>query len=140
GRYPRALALLRQDRSALHRGDLDIISAPLDFFGINYYNPQYVRAAPRGSEVPVEEAEPPARFERTAMGWPVDETGLDEVLRGLRKRYGKRLPPLVVTENGAAFPDRPDADGRIDDRQRCDYLRRHVDALHTAIGEGHGLR
>ena len=45
GRYPLALRLLGIDRSAIQPGDLATIAQPLDFFGINFYNPQYVRAA-----------------------------------------------------------------------------------------------
>jgi beta-glucosidase len=140
GRYPRALALLRQDRSALRPGDLELIAQPIDFLGINYYNPQYVRATPRGSEVPLEEAEPPARFARTAMGWPVDARGLREVLDGLRRRYGARLPPLVITENGAAFADTVRSNGSIDDRERIDYLGQHLIVLHRAIEDGFDVR
>jgi beta-glucosidase len=140
GRYPPALRLLRQDRRALRAGDLAIIAQPLDFLGINFYNPQYVRATPRGAAVPVEEAPPPPQFARTAMGWPVDPTGLGEVLRGLRRRYGRKLPPIVITENGAAFPDHVDAQGQVDDPQRIDYLRRHLAELRRAMDEGADVR
>ena len=140
GRYPRGLALLRQDRSALREGDLATIAQPLDFLGVNFYNPQYVRMAPRGSAAPIEEAEPPARFERTEMGWPVDAPGLGEVLRGLRARYGTRLPSILITENGAAFADAVDAQGGIDDPRRIDYLRRHLAELRQAIDDGIDVR
>ncbi|HEX7341807.1 MAG TPA: GH1 family beta-glucosidase [Rhodanobacteraceae bacterium] len=140
GRYPRGLLLLHQDRSALHDGDLAIISQPIDFLGVNFYNPQYVRAADKGSDIPIEEAEPPAQFARTAMGWPVDPTGLTEVLHGLRKRYGRKLPPVIITENGAAFDDSVDAQGGIDDPQRIDYLRRHLETLHQAMNDGIDVR
>lgn len=138
GRYPRALALLRQDRSALRAGDLAMIAAPLDFLGINFYNPQYVRWA--GGAQPLAEAEPPARFERTAMGWPVDPSGLGEVLTRLRRRYGAALPPLVITENGAAFADHAGADGRIDDPRRVAYLQSHLAALRAAMAAGADVR
>lgn len=140
GRYPRALALLRQDRSALRAGDLATIAQPLDFLGINFYNPQYVRAAARGAELPLEEAEPPPQFARTAMGWPVDPSGLGEVLFGLRRRYGNKLPPLLITENGAAFPDALDARGQVNDPQRIDYLRRHLAELQRAMAAGIDVR
>ena len=74
GRYPFALRLLGIDRSAIRPGDLATIAQPLDFFGINFYNPQYVRAAPAGSPAPLEEADAPAEYARTEMGWPVITT------------------------------------------------------------------
>lgn len=140
GRYPRALALLRQDRSALRDGDLAVIAQPLDFLGVNFYNPQYVRAASLRAAVPIEEAEPPAAFERTAMGWPVDPSGLREVLDGLRKRYGDKLPPLLITENGAAFPDVVGPDGQIEDPRRIAYLKAHLAEVQQAIDAGFDLR
>lgn len=139
GRYPRGLHLLRQDRAALRAGDLAQIAQPLDFLGVNFYNPQYVRAV-RGGEVPLAEAEPPAGFERTAMGWPVDPSGLLDVLRGLRRRYGAKLPPIVITENGAAFPDVVADDGSIDDPRRIAYLHAHLGVLRQALDEGIDLR
>ena len=42
----------------------------------------------------------------------------------------------LVTENGAAMADRPDRDGFVNDRDRIDYLRQHLLAVHRAIGAG----
>ena len=41
--------------------------------------------------------------ERTAMGWEVYPDGLFELLVRLQDDYD--LPPLYVTENGAAYAD-----------------------------------
>ena len=46
----------------------------------------------------------------------------------------------MVTENGAAFDDEVDADGRVRDVGRLDYLRRHFTAAHRAIERGVDLR
>lgn len=140
GRYPLALGAICHDRSANIEGDLAIISQPLDFLGVNFYNPQYVRAGPWRSELPLEEADPPAHYERTEMGWPVAPEGLGDVLAQLRKRYGKRLPPIVITENGAAFPDVVGSDGRIDDPRRVAYLRAHLAELRRAMDAGADVR
>jgi beta-glucosidase len=48
--------------------------------------------------------------------------------------------PLYVTENGAAFPDAPAADGSVPDPARVDYLDRHVRAARQAIDDGVDLR
>jgi beta-glucosidase len=42
----------------------------------------------------------------------------------------------MVTENGAAFPDEVDGEGRILDTDRIDYLRSHLAAVHAAIEAG----
>lgn len=140
GRYPRGLMLLRQDRSALREGDLAMIAQPIDFLGVNFYNPQYVRATSLHSDVPIEEADPPPHFERTAMGWPVDPSGLREVLLGLKQRYGDTLPPIVITENGSAFPDELDAQGQIEDPRRIAYMQQHLEVLKQTMTEGVDVR
>ena len=140
GRYPLALRLLGIDRSAIRPGDLKLIAQPLDFFGVNFYNPQYVRAAPAGHAAPLEEADPPARFERTEMGWPVIPEGLTELLRYLKQRYGEKLPPIIITENGCALADRVGDDGTVEDPQRIAYLDNHLRALRQAMDAGVDVR
>lgn len=68
------------------------------------------------------------------MGWEVAPDAFRDVL--LRLSADPDLPPLVVTENGAAFDDRPDADGRVDDDARVSYLRRYLAALAEARAQG----
>jgi beta-glucosidase len=72
------------------------------------------------------------------MGWGVDATGLTEVLRRVHRDYGD--VPLYVTENGAAYPDRVDANGNVRDPERTDYLATHIAACADAIDEGVPLR
>lgn len=132
--------------------DLKTISAPLDWYGVNYYNPMLV-GAPRpaaggssfgGIEIPsdlpfaVRQIEGP---ERTDFGWPVVPDGMRELLAGLRERYGDRLPPLYITENGCSYDDGPDPEtGRVDDTRRIAYHDGHVRALHRAMAEGADVR
>jgi beta-glucosidase len=81
----------------------------------------------------------PATFsERTAMDWEVYPDGLVEVLRWMKDRYGN--PPVYITENGAAFDDRPSSTGQVDDPQRVAYLQEHLSAARQAIAEGVDLR
>jgi beta-glucosidase len=48
--------------------------------------------------------------------------------------------PLVVTENGSAFPDVVDPTGRVVDVERTRYLVDHVRAVHRASSEGADVR
>jgi beta-glucosidase len=75
----------------------------------------------------------------TANDWPVQPDGLRDLLVGLRADFPD-LPPLYVTENGAAYPDEVGAGGEVDDPARVDYLRRHLRALHAAITAGVDVR
>lgn len=139
GRYPRGLRrLFGIDTSAMKAGDLGLISQPIDFLGVNFYNPQYVRFA--GGDVPIAAAPAPAGLPRTDMGWPVAAEGFTELLRYLRRRYAQRLPPLLITENGAAFADEIDATGQVHDPRRIAYLREHLAALHQAVEAGVDVR
>ncbi len=112
-------------------GDLQHITSPLDFLGVNYYNGTVITAGPEGRPQAVPAA---GTEERTEMGWEVRPAGLNEILERLNRDYD--LPPLYITENGAAFLD-PAADGeRISDPRRVAYLRDHLVAAHRAMAQG----
>ncbi|MFF4099508.1 GH1 family beta-glucosidase [Streptomyces sp. NPDC001903] len=132
--------------------DLKAISAPLDWYGINYYNPMLVgapqpTAAPGefgGIEIPADlpfSLRQVEGYEHTDFGWPVVPDGLRELLVSLRERYGDRLPPLYITENGCSYADAPDpATGRIADARRISYHAGHLAALHRAMAQGVDVR
>lgn len=112
-------------------GDLDIISTPADFLGVNYYSRWVVRAGGDGEPVmtsPVPEAE------LTDMKWEVFSQGLHDLLCRIHHEYGPRR--IYITENGAAYGDGPDAAGRIADTRRIAYLSEHLAAAHRAIMDG----
>jgi beta-glucosidase len=48
--------------------------------------------------------------------------------------------PMMVCENGAAYPDTVGPDGLVEDPERIAYIRRHVDAVAVAIDAGVDLR
>src|SRR5699024_10420022 len=51
-----------------------------------------------------------------------------------------RLPPVVITENGAAINDGPGPDGAVHDERRIDYTAEHLAALGDAIDAGVAVR
>lgn len=112
-------------------GDLETIATPTDFLGVNYYSRAVLKAGPGGEPVGVPQAPPDAL---TDMGWEVYPRGLTGLLAHVTREYGPRA--LHVTENGAAFPDAPDASGRVSDPRRIDYLRTHFEAALDAIEAG----
>jgi len=73
----------------------------------------------------------------TAMGWPVDASGLGELLARLWRDY---RAPMAITENGAAYEDVVAADGAIRDPDRVRYLHEHLAAVHGAIADGIDVR
>lgn len=125
--YPSdVLAHLGSDAPVFRAEDLEAIAQPLDYLGVNYYtrnfsstgNPWDVHST--GNEV-------------TDMGWEVYPQGLTELLTRLHADYA--FPCLRVTENGAAFKDEL-RDGEVNDTQREDYFRRHIQATRQAIEQG----
>ncbi|WP_104092437.1 GH1 family beta-glucosidase [Arthrobacter sp. GMC3] len=131
-------------------GDLATISTPIDWYGINSYNPTLV-GAPTSDDAALidghvlDSALPFSLRElegypRTDFDWPVVPEAFTELLVGFKERYGDKLPPLFITENGAAINDVPDADGWVKDQRRIDYTDSHLHALKAAMDAGVDVR
>jgi beta-glucosidase len=134
------------DFAFVRDGDLDKISAPIDFLGVNYYMRHTVvdgqreselTTAMRFSSVGAATVLPPG-VETTAMGWPVEPDGLTELLVRLHEEYNQI--PIYITENGRAVYDYVDPEGGVDDEERVSYLDAHFRAAHEAIERGVDLR
>lgn len=122
-----------RDMPAFPDGDMDIIRQPLDFFGVNIYYGQVVRA--RGH---VEAVAPlPAGHPQTAMEWQVTPAAL---YWGPRFFYERYQLPIIISENGMANCDWVARDGRVHDPQRIDFLARHLVELRRATRDGVKVR
>ncbi len=132
GAYPEdMLEAFGDDAPEVQQGDLERISSPMDFLGVNYYTRTIVRADP---DSPVGMAQVQAEGRpRTEMGWEVYPEGLHELLTRLHRDY--RPPAIYITENGAAYDDVV-TDGEVHDPQRRDYIHQHLLQAHRAIEEG----
>lgn len=132
--------------------DLEVISAPLDWFGVNYYQPTLVGApgtadadSPvlEGAAVPAGLPFEPRRITgvpTTDFDWPIIPQGLTQILTMFQDRYGEGLPPLYVTESGCSYHDVVAADGSVQDQQRIDYHDAHLRAVADAIAAGVDVR
>ena len=138
-------------------GDLDLIGAPIDFLGVNYYHdddvsghPLPAGARPKLTPTPRQKSSPlvgseyvtfPSRdLPRTDMDWEVNPDGLRDLLVRLGREY-PNLPPLYVTENGGAYGgDVVGEDGRVRDPERTAYVLRHVEAVREAVAGGADVR
>jgi beta-glucosidase len=137
GRYPVDLQPMLEGIAA--DGDLAVIRQPLDFYGVNYYNPFKIGAADADSEMPFEFREL-VGYPTTDFGWPVVPDALREWLVILRARYRAALPPIYITESGCAYNMGPDEHGVVDDQPRIDYLDAHLRAIATAVQRGVDVR
>ena len=129
------------DLGFVRDGDLDAIARPPVFLGVNYYRRQTIAADPSRGTRPIEVPGSlgawgvlPPGADVTATGWPIDASGLADLLRWVHAEYAPAR--MLVTENGAAFDDAPDANGGIVDDRRIAYLRDHIAAAHDAMTEG----
>ncbi|MFY1578823.1 GH1 family beta-glucosidase [Verrucosispora sp. WMMD703] len=126
--------------------DEKIIAAPIDLLGINYYAPTYVAGrtdgaggggAYPGTEGQVQFLAPVGPL--TDMGWMIEPAGLTRLLERIATDYP--AVPLLITENGAAFPDKTaDPTTPLQDSDRIAYLDGHLRAAHEAIARGVDLR
>ncbi|MGM7696598.1 GH1 family beta-glucosidase [Microbacterium sp. A84] len=118
-------------------GDMDIISLASDFYGVNFYNPTTIAAAPDGAPVPFIQVPTPG-VEHTGFGelWPIEPATLTMFLADAARRYGDRLPPIIIGENGASFPEPDVVAGPIDDDRRIAYLEGHIGAVADAMAQG----
>lgn len=113
-------------------GDLQAISIPLDWVGINYYTRAVVRDEPG---FPIIQAAPimPVDSEYSQM-WEIYPPGLYDLL--LRVWHDYHPAHMIVSENGVPVPDGVDYDGKVRDYRRIDYLRQHLIQVHQAISTG----
>ena len=128
--HPLMLDAWRDAFPEIKAGDMALISQKLDFLGINTYSRVVVGA--HGVVHPVPGSE------YTDMGWEVCAPAFRRVLNRINTEYD--LPPIYITENGAAFPDRVAPDGKIHDDLRIDYLRQYIRQLRLAMQDGVDVR
>jgi len=131
GRYPaNVLEFLGADSPRTSAEDAGLIAQPLDFLGVNYYHPivstvnQPYSTAHAGAAV-------------TDMGWEVAPEQFTNLLVRISRDYD--LPPVLITENGAAYRDKL-VNGAVQDEDRRAYLEAHVGAVADAIERGVDVR
>lgn len=116
--------------------DLEMIAAPLDFLGINYYNPDQIADAPDAAP-PQTQSIPDPSLKRTADR-QIYPPGLYESLVRFHREYD--FPAIYITENGAAYPDEIAKDGGVHDTERIAFLEAHFEQAARAIATGVPLK
>jgi beta-glucosidase len=119
----------------VEKGDLETIAEKIDFIGLNYYFENAVQA----DESPLKYSNAPFWQDITDMGWPVVPGGLDRQVRWVSAVTGGNLP-IYITENGYARADCVEADGRVHDKERIDYLKKHLAVCSGLIKDGIKLK
>ncbi|MFQ6079845.1 MAG: family 1 glycosylhydrolase, partial [Thermodesulfobacteriota bacterium] len=106
--------------------DPEVISAKIDFLGVNYYARSVI------------EADPEENFLNLRVRWEPYSEGLYGILTRLKKDYAPAA--IYITGNGVDLPDRLNEKGEVNDPRRIEFLGRHLLQVHRAIQEGVNVR
>lgn len=75
------------------------------------------------------------KLEKSSFGWTIDPLGLRIFLNDVYDRYNL---PLLIVENGLGVEDDVlEADGKVHDPYRVEYLRQHIIEIKNAIEIDH---
>jgi beta-glucosidase len=113
--------------------EMDIIKTPMDFVGLNIYQPTYVRAV--NSQKGYDIVNAPPSFPHMDSPWLYVGP---EVLYWAPKLVHElwKVETLYITENGTSSDDQIAPDGQIYDSDRIMYLRNYMTQLHRATSAG----
>ena len=129
--HPETVKAIEGQLPEIKSGDMALITQKLDFLGINSYSRSVISAKEgRLENIP--------GSEYTEMGWEVCAPAFRRMLVKINNDY--HLPPVYITENGAAFKDVVTSDGKVHDERRLDYLRQHFINVHLAMQDGVDIR
>jgi len=139
GEYPESfLNALGHRMPLIEDGDMETISRPLDWWGLNYYTPMRVSHDPaKGAEYPATINAKPVSETRTDIGWEVYAPALGALVKTLNATY--QLPECYITENGACYNTGVE-NGVVDDQPRLDYIADHLSVTADLIAEGYPMR
>lgn len=131
GKYPEdGMKAMEEYMPNIGPEDMKIISAPIDYMGINVYQAYIGRMGGNGECITVDRKK---GFDKTAYPWPVTPQALYWGPKFFQERYKTQI---IVTENGLANEDWIQCDGKINDPQRIDFTYRYLRELKRAADEG----
>ncbi|WP_017471629.1 GH1 family beta-glucosidase [Amphibacillus jilinensis] len=138
GTYPDFLVDRFEEKGVqlnVQEGDMEIISQPIDFLGINYYTGGVARF--KENEGLFDHERVDTGYQKTDIGWNIYPEGFYNALTHIYKTYGS--VPIYITENGSCYNDEP-KDRQVRDNKRIDYLQQHLISLHRAIETGVNIK
>ena len=151
GRYNRLFWSYLEDREltpTILEGDMDILkSGNPDFIAMNYYSTATIAeskgdssdVSPRAGDQQIMLGEPGVYraaenpyVDKSKYGWVVDPVGLRMTLRKVSERYNL---PILITENGYGDKDVLEENDVINDDDRIEFIRKHLEQLRLAIAD-----
>ncbi len=134
--YPvKELPILKTIQKYVLPGDEDNMHFDFDFIGIQNYTREIVKYSFFTPYINAKmvKAEDRKVEELTAMRWEVHPPSIYHMI----KKFDAypQIKSIIVTENGAAFPDVVN-EGKVDDPQRLRYLQNYIRQVLKAKNEG----
>ena len=128
GRYPEELTTkLAPYLPEGYEKDLEVVSRPLDWLGINYYTRGLYKYDASRPAFPITQVK--GDLEKSDLGWEIYPQGLTDLLVRVSREYTKL--PLYVTETGMS---------EINDERRVKFYDDHLRAVADAQGQGADVR
>ncbi len=138
GRYPKFTPdNSGEDLLDIRSGDMEIVRAPLDFIGVNYYSRTMVEDGDANGAIHAKTSSG-KQGPLTDFGWEVWPDSFHDLLVRISKEYLNT--PIEVTENGCSYGDSPLTDGSVPDVRRTDFYRGYISAVGRAIRDGANIR
>ncbi len=133
--YPlKDLKFLQRIEQFIKPNDEADLIAGSDFIGLQIYTREIVKYSPYIPLINAKIIKADQRnVDRTVMNWEVYPESMYHMLKKF-SRYNA-IKEIIVTENGAAFPDEI-LDGKVEDIKRTNYLRENIKQLLRAKNEG----
>ncbi|QGK72719.1 GH1 family beta-glucosidase [Flavobacterium sp. SLB02] len=133
--YPQTdLPVLKKLNNYILEDDLDNLFFDFDFIGLQCYTREVVKSS---MLIPYIGAELISAEKRnvisTEMGWEVYPPALYHVLKKFNEYKG--IKKIIITENGAAFPDTL-SNGKVYDIKRTHYIQDHLEQILKARKDG----
>lgn len=133
-----ALPMLKKIEKKIARpGDMERLRFDFDFIGVQTYTRQVVKHSIWPPIIWGKEIKPADRGiqpqDITEMGWEAYPEGIYHLLKHFAAYKGVRQ--IIVTENGAAFPDRVE-NGAVNDTRRVQYYQEYLAQVLRAKNEG----
>jgi beta-glucosidase len=139
GAYPEDIVNWYRDKGVVlpnfTKEDMEFISQPVDFLGLNYYYTSMINNNPK-CDWPLELGYVETDQQKYKRGWG-NSQGLYDLLKRIHRDYDGIK--IMITENGFPHDDIINLRGKVNDEGRIEYIHKHLEACYRAIQEGVNL-
>ena len=133
GKYPElALSILEKYLPESYKTQLELISSPIDWIGLNYYTRSLIKYKKSDDGVNYECNS--GTLKKTDMGWEFYPEGLSYFIKRINKEYDNNIP-IYITENGMANNDKLSLGNSIKDHDRIEFFNIHLKEVLDCVNE-----